>query len=133
MRTGFVLTGILFLLAAPAAAQIDKPTAFLVTAGDILALGELTASEACIQQGTCHEANPIHPGGTDPWSTASRAFIKGGMQAVSTWVILQASKSPAPRVKWAARAAAIAKVVVNGYLMRRALDYQRDGINPSND
>ena len=106
---------------------------WLVAAGDVLALGELTASEACIQQGTCIEANGVIGDGTDPWSTARRALLKGTGQALSTWAILKLSKTDSPRRKWAARACGLAKIVFNGYLMRRSLDYQGDGLSPAKD
>ena len=126
------IAALLVLLATPATAQeLDRPTMWLVAAGDVLALGELTASEACIQQGTCTEVNGVIGDGTNPAATARRALLKGTGQAISTWAILTLSKTDSPRRQWAARACGLAKIAFNGYLMRRALDYQGDGRHPT--
>ena len=88
---------VLVVCASPVAAQqIDRPTIFLVATGDVLALWELTGSEACIQQGTCYEKNPVVGDGTTRGATARRALLKGTGQALSTYAILRISKtSPA--------------------------------------
>ena len=136
---------ILALCAAPVNAQdgrlptiADKPTIWLVALGDCFAVGEIVSSEAGIQQGTTREANALLGGHTDEWATARRALLKASGQAVSTWAILRYSRTTPDdphrdRKRWVARGMAVAKVVFNGYLMRRALDYQGPGINPSND
>ena len=141
-RVGFVRVLamlILSLYAAPVNAQaVDRPTMFLVMGGDMLALGELTHSEAGIQQGSAREANPLLGGHTNRGGTARRWVLKSAGQAISTYAILRTSRTdpddPHRRRKiWMARSAAIAKVVFNGYILRRALDYQGDGRDPAKD
>lgn len=119
---GIVLAG---FPAAASAQSIDKPTALLETVSNSLGMLEIVHTEACVQQLRCHEANPVMPDGTSTGATAGRAAIKAGGQAVSTWLILKASKSPSRKLVWAARATSIGKIVLNGYLAARAMDYQR--------
>jgi hypothetical protein len=135
-----LLGGFIFLASRCAFAQddntqIDRATIWLVGAGDMLALGEIVASEACIQQGSCYETNRSLGTSTAPWGTARRAFLKGAGQFVSTYVILKLSKTHgndpgARRRVWLARSAALGKIVFNGYLMRRSLDAQGEGLHP---
>jgi hypothetical protein len=105
------------------AQTLDKPTVALEMLGNTLAITEIVATEACVQQRACYERNPLMPDGASREGTVGRAVIKGAGNAVSTWLILKlARRSP----RWA-RVASVGKVALNGWLAARALDYHTDG------
>lgn len=98
---------------------LTNPT---IAAGATLGFLEIVASEACIQRGSCYEANRVLPDGTQKAATVGRALLKGAGTTAAAYLLLRAKRSGRPRDRWLAFVGAVGLVAGNGYLARRALD-----------
>jgi hypothetical protein len=118
----------LLLLATPAWAQEppSRLTTSILAAGASLGMMEIVGSEACIQQGSCREGNPVLPDGTGWQATAGRSAIKAAGTAGAV-ILLAKLRTRHPR--WAL-AGSIAFAGFNGWLAVNAFDYLRKGQVP---
>ena len=123
----YVAMALLWLcLASPVAAQEtvqQKATIWTLAAGGSLGMADIVFSEACIQQGSCREANPVLPDGKGAGATAGRTFIKAAGTTASV-VILAKLRHKHP--KWAL-VGSVAFAGLNGWLAANAFDYLRKG------
>lgn len=123
-----LLAVILLLVAAPAYAQSETtPTArtaaiFTATSAS-LGMMEIVGSEACIQQGSCYEANKVLPDGKGAGATLGRSVIKAAGTTAATVVLLKLRKK---HPRWAL-VGAVGMTVWNGWLAANAFDHLRKG------
>lgn len=118
----------LVLFAVPVSAQetpttLSRVTVVTLAAGSTLAFMEIVGSEACIQQGSCHEGNPVLPDGAGAGATAGRSAIKG-IGTAGAVILLAKLRHKHP--KWAL-AGSIAFAGFNGWLAANAFDHLRRG------
>ena len=116
---------VLLILPVTVYAQ-DKPskvTGGIIAVGASLAMGEIVASEACIQQGSCREANRFMPDGKGAGATAGRAALKAAGTTAMTVVLLKLRRKH-PKL---ALVGSIGFAGFNGWLAARAFDHLREG------
>jgi hypothetical protein len=117
MGRSAVVLALLLLVAAPVVAQ-ERVTTITLAAGATLAFSEIVASEACIQRGTCYEANRFLPDGTGKGATLGRSLLKGAGTSAAVIALAKLRKS---HPRWAL-VGSLGLVAWNGYLTKRALD-----------
>lgn len=119
---------LVLLWAVPVAAQdtpkwIAHATTGALMGTCILAVVEITGTEAGIQKGTISEANTFLPDGRTANHTAGRALIKAGGTAGAIYIV-QRTRKKHPVYALIASGALVAW---NGWLAANAMDHLRRG------
>jgi len=123
-RLSYLVLLLFVVLASPVLGQESRPdppdwvTNATIATGATLALAEIVASEACIQRGSCYEANRLLPDGTSKGHTLGRALIKGSGTALAATALLKLKRR---HPRWAF-VGSLGLVAWNGYLTKRALE-----------
>ena len=103
--------------------RTGKVSAAVTALGASFGLMEIVGSEACIQQGTCYEANKVLPDGKGAAATFGRSAIKAAGTTAATVALLKLrQKHP----RWALLGS-IGFAGFNGYLTARSFDHLRRG------